>query len=76
MEVPINVNTSKRTKSLPLQRCYQYRDANHLVQDCPHYIDVRQFILEQRKELIEDLLVLKNTVPVEETCPPKKEDFA
>jgi len=31
--------------------------------------------MEQREELIEDLLVLKNAVPMKESCPPEKEDF-
>jgi len=40
-------------------------------------MDVRQLISKQRKELIEDLLVLKDVVPIEESCPlEKKEDFA
>jgi len=26
--------------------------------------------------LIEDLLALKDAVPMEESCPPKEEDFA
>jgi len=40
-------------------------------------MDVRQFTLEQREELIEDLLALKDAVLVEETCPlEEEEDFA
>jgi len=31
---------------------------------------------KQRKELIEDLLVLKDVVPMEESCPLEEEDFA
>jgi len=38
-------------------------------------MDVRQLTTEQREELIEDLLVLKNAVPMEGSCPPEKEDF-
>jgi len=38
-------------------------------------MDVRQLISEQREELIEDLLVLKNIVPTEESCPLEEEDF-
>jgi len=38
-------------------------------------MDVHQLTTEQREELIEDLLVLKNAVPMEESCPPEKEDF-
>jgi len=40
-------------------------------------MDIHQFTLEQREELIEDLLALKDAVPVEETCPlEEEEDFA
>jgi len=74
--ISMDVDASRRTKSLPPQGCYQCRDANHLVQDCPHHIDVRQFTLEQQEELIEDLLALKDVAPVEETCPLEEEDFA
>jgi len=39
-------------------------------------MDVRQLTMEQREELIEDLLVLKDAVLMEESCPPEEEDFA
>jgi len=40
-------------------------------------MDVHQLTSEQRKELIEDLLALKNVVPIEESCPlEEEEDFA
>jgi len=40
-------------------------------------MDVRQLTAEQREELIEDLLALKDVVPIEESCPPEeKENFA
>jgi len=38
-------------------------------------MDVRQLTTEQQKELIEDLLVLKDTVPIKESCPPEEKDF-
>jgi len=39
-------------------------------------MDVCQLTAEQQKELIEDLLALKDVVPIEESCPPEeKEDF-
>jgi len=35
------------------------------------------FTTEQREKLIEDLLVLKDVVPIEESCSPEEEeDFA
>jgi len=40
-------------------------------------MDVCQLISEQQEELIEDLLALKDVVPIEKSCPPEKEeDFA
>jgi len=39
-------------------------------------MDVHQFTSEQRKELMENLLALKDAVPVEETCSLEEEDFA
>jgi len=36
-------------------------------------MDVRQLTLEQREELFEDLLALKDVVPIEESCPPEEE---
>jgi len=40
-------------------------------------MDVHQLIAEQWKELIEDLLALKDVVLIEESCPPEEEeDFA
>jgi len=39
-------------------------------------MDVRQLTLEQQKELIEDLLALKDAVPSEKSGPPEEEDFA
>jgi len=39
-------------------------------------MDVCQFTSEQWEELIEDLLALKDVVPVEKTCLLEEEDFA
>jgi len=39
-------------------------------------MDVRQLTSEQREELFEDLLALKDAIPIEESClPEKEEDF-
>jgi len=37
-------------------------------------MDVRQLTSEQREELFEDLLVLKDAVPIEESSPPEEEE--
>jgi len=39
-------------------------------------MDVRQLTMKQQEELIEDLLALKDAVPMEESCPPEEEDYA
>jgi len=38
-------------------------------------MDIRQLTTEQREELIEDLLALKDTVLIEKSCPLEEEDF-
>ena len=72
----MDVDATRKARSLPLRECYRCGDANHIVWDCPHRIDIRQLTMEQREELIEDLLALKDAVPIEESCPPEEEDFA
>jgi len=37
-------------------------------------MDVRQLTSKQREELFEDLLVLKDMVPIEESCPSEEEE--
>jgi len=39
-------------------------------------MDVCQLTTEQQEKLIEDLLALKDAVPMEESCLPEEEDFA
>ena len=74
--IPMDVDMTRKTRFLPLQGCYQCGDANHLVRDCPHRMDVHQLTTEQWEELIEDLLALKDVVPIEESCPlEEEEDF-
>ena len=76
MGVPMDIDATRKTRSLPLRGCYRCRDVNHVVRDCLYHMDVRQLTTEQQEELIEDLLALKDAVLVEESGPPEKEDFA
>jgi len=46
------------------------------VKDCPHHLDVQRLTTEQREELIEDLMALKNAVEEEKVCSALEEDFA
>jgi len=72
----MDVDAVRKTRSLPPRGCYRCREANHLVKDCPHRLDVRRLTAEQRKELIEDLIALKDAVEEEEVCSAPEEDFA
>jgi len=46
------------------------------MKDCPHRLDIRRLTAEQREELIEDLMALKDAVEEEEeVCSAPKEDF-
>ena len=77
MGVPMDVDATRKTRFLPLRGCYRCEDANHLVRDCPYRMDIHLLTLEQWEELFEDLLALKDAVPIEESClPEEEEDFA
>jgi len=71
----MDVDTVQKTHSLPLSGCYQCGEANYLVRDCPHCLDVWRLTMEQREELIEDLMALNNAVKEEKACSPPEEDF-
>jgi len=72
----MDVDAVWKTRSLPPCRCYRCEEANHLVKDCPHHLDVWRLTMEQREELIEDLMALKDAVEEEEVCSTPEEDFA
>ena len=46
------------------------------MKDCPHHLDVWRLTVEQREELIEDLMALKDAVEEKEVCSALEEDFA
>jgi len=71
----MDVDAVWKTRSLPPRGCYRCREANHLVKDCPHCLDARRLTVEQRKELIEDLMALKDVVEEEEDCSAPEEGF-
>ena len=72
----MDVDAVRKTRPLPPRGCYYYGETNHLVKDCPHRLDVRRLTAEQREELIEDLMALKDVVEEEEVCSAPEEDFA
>jgi len=76
MGVPMDMDVARKARSLPPRGYYQCGDANHVVRDCPHHLDVCQLTTEQREELIKELLALKDAVPIEESCPLEEENFA
>jgi len=71
----MDVNAVRKICSLPLRDCYWCGEANHLVKDCPHRLDVRRLTAEQWEELIEDLMALKDAVEEEEVCLAPEEGF-
>jgi len=71
----MNVDTVRKTRPAPPRGCYRCREPNHLVKDCPHHLDVWRLTVEQREELIEDLMALKDTVAEEEVGSSLEEDF-
>jgi len=60
----MDIDTVWKTCSLPPQGCYRCGEANHLVKDCSHHLDIWRLTTEQREELIEDLIVLKDAKEV------------
>jgi len=71
----MNIDVVWKTRSLPPRGCYRCEEANHLVKDCPHRLDVQKLTAEQREELIEDLMALKDAVEEEEVCSALEEGF-
>jgi len=73
--IPMDIDTVWKTCSLPLQGCYWCEEANYLVKDYLHYLDVQRLTAEQKEELIENLMALKDAVEEEEVCSATEEDF-
>jgi len=73
--IPMDIDMVRKMHSLPPRGCYRCGEANHLVKDCPHCLDVQRLTAEQREELIEDLMALKDTVEEEEVGSAPEEDF-
>jgi len=71
----MDVDAVQKTRPLPPQGCYCCGKTNHLVKDCPHRLDVQRLTTEQREELIEDLMALKDAVEEEKVCSALEEDF-
>jgi len=74
-EIPMDMDTVRKTRPAPPRGCYRCREPNHLVKDCPHRLDVQKLTTEQREELIEDLMALKDAVAEEEASSSLEEDF-
>jgi len=73
--IPMDVDTVRKARPTPPQGCYRCGEPNHLVKDCPHCLDVWRLTAEQREELIEDLMALKDAVTEEEVGSFPEEDF-
>ena len=72
----MDIDAVQKTRPLPLRGCYCCGETNYLVKDCPHRLDIRRLTAEQKEELIEDLMALKDAVEEEEVCSAPEEDFA
>jgi len=68
----MDMDTAQKMRPTPLQGCYRCGDPNYLVKDCPYRLDVWRLTAEQREELIEDLIALKDAVAEEEVAPPQR----
>ena len=71
----MDVDIVRKTCPAPPRGCYRCGEPNHLVKDCPHCLDVRRLTAEQREELIEDLMALKDVAVEEEVGSSPEEDF-
>ena len=71
----MDVDTVWKTRPTPPWGCYRCREPNHLVKDCPYHLDVQRLTMEQREELIKDLMALKDTVAEEEVGFSPEENF-
>ena len=71
----MDIDIVRKIRSLPPRGCYQCGEANYLVKDCPHCLDIQRLTTEQREELIEDLMALKDTVEEEEVCSAPEKGF-
>jgi len=71
----MDVDTVRKTRPAPSRGCYRCREPNYLVKDCPYRLDVRRLTAEQREELIEDLMALKDAAVEEEDGSSPEEDF-
>ena len=71
----MDMNTVRKACPTPPRGCYRCREPNHLVKDCPHCLDVQRLTVEQREELIKDLMALQDAVTEEEVGSSPEEDF-
>jgi len=71
----MDVNAVRKMRSLPPRGCYRCRETNYLVKDCLYRLDVWRLTVEQREELIEDLMALKDAVEEEEVFSAPEEGF-
>ena len=71
----MDVDIVRKTRPAPPRGCYRCGEPNHLVKDCSHHLDVRMLTAEQREELIEDLMALKDVAAEEKVGSSLEEDF-
>ena len=67
--------TDLQTLVVKFRRGLKLNVQSQIVKDCPHHLDVQRLTAEQREELIEDLMALKDAVEEEEVCSAPEEGF-
>jgi len=71
----MDVDTIRKTCPTSPWGCYRCGEPNYLMKDCPHHLNVQRLTVEQREELIKDLMALKDAVAEEEVGSSLEENF-